>query len=298
MITVLWIMTVASVMATAAALTGRNAVNATRNRTQLARAYWSASACVARVRAAIDDTLADAPTFEVAAEKWRVIDRIVPPVARAGTADCSITLEAAGTRLDVNSASPEMIEALLRGIGHGEEAIAMTDALLDWRDSDDVARPAGAERSWYEGEHREPPRDGPLADVRELARVRGFENLARYDTGFTTEPGRVSLATAPVSVLLAVPGFTRETAEQIVALRAAGTPVRDVLSILGSISPPSANAIMARYSDIARATTPDPDAWILTVSASNGLPPSVVVLSLRLVRAGRRTVVVRTRSTL
>ncbi|MEP6493404.1 MAG: hypothetical protein ABJF01_12045 [bacterium] len=298
MITVLWVMTVASIMTAAAALTGRNAVNATRNRTQLERAFWTASACVARTRAAIDDTLAGAPTFEVAADRWRVLDRLVLPIDLPNAADCSITFEAAGTRLDVNSASAEMVESLLRGIGLGDEAAGMTDALADWRDTDDVALPAGAERSWYESEHRELPRNGPLADVRELARVRGFEKFARYDTVFTTEPGRVSLATAPVSVLLAVPGFTRETAEQIVALGVAGTPVRDVLAVLGSVSQPSIDAVMSRYADIARVTTPDPDAWILTVRASKGLPPSTVVLSSRLVRAGRRVVVARTRSIL
>jgi type II secretory pathway component PulK len=298
MITVLWVMTVASIMAAAAALTGRNTVNATRNRTQLERAYWIASGCAARARAAIDDTLAGAATFELAADRWRVLDRTVSPVSLPRPGDCSITLEAAGTRIDVNAASAEMIEALLRGLGHGDEAIGMTDALADWRDTDDVALPSGAERAWYESEHRDLPRNGSLADVRELARVRGFENLGRYDTVLTTEPGRVSLATAPVSVLLAVPGFTRETAERIAALSAAGTPARDILSLLGSVSAPSAAAIMGRYSEIARVTTPDPDAWILTVQASSGLPPSTVVLHWRLVRAGKHCVVARTRSML
>jgi hypothetical protein len=64
------------------------------------------------------------------------------------------------------------------------------------------------------------------------------------------------------------------------------------------VSPSSADAIMLRYSEIVRVTTPDPDAWILTVRGSSGFPASTVVLDWRLVRVGRRCVVVRTRSVL
>lgn len=300
MITILWVMTVASVMAAAAALAGRNAVNATRNRTQLERAFWLAAGCAARMQAAIDDTLRAADNVEAAAETWRVLDRAVLPlpVARENSPDCDLSLEAAGTRLDVNSATDEMIDALLRALEPGDDPAPLVDALVDWRDTDDVQRPVGAERAWYTATGREAPRNGPLADIRELAYVRGFETLARFDSVLTAEPGRVSLATAPVSVLLAVPGFTRETADRIVALHEAGTPVSNVLSLLDALSPSSADALMARYADIARVTTPDPDAWILTVRASVGFPASTVVLDWRLARAGKRCVIVRTRSTL
>jgi general secretion pathway protein K len=298
MITVLWVMTVASFMAAAAALAGRNAVNATRNRTQLERAFWLAQGCAARVQSAIDDTLRAAETFEDAAQTWRVLDRAVLPIARTNPADCTVTLEAAGTRVDVNAASDEMIGALLRTLGYGQDAGSLVDALADWRDTDDVQRPSGAEREWYVAAGREVPRNGPLADIHELARVRGFEDIARFDSVLSAEPGRVSLATASVPVLLAVPGFTSETAERIVELRDAGSPVPDVLSLLDDLSPSSADAIMSRYSDIVRVTTPDPDAWILTVRGSSGYPPSTVVLDRRLVRTGKRCVVARTRSVL
>jgi type II secretory pathway component PulK len=66
MITTLWVMTVASVIALAGALTGRSAVNATRHRTQLERGFWIASGCASRIRAAIDNALAESETFEAA----------------------------------------------------------------------------------------------------------------------------------------------------------------------------------------------------------------------------------------
>lgn len=296
MITVLWVMTVAGVMATAAALAGRNTVHATRNRVQLERAFWAASGCAALAEAAIDDRLAEATSYEDAGVIWRRLDRAVLPVTLPDPDACSVLLEAAGTRLDVNAASDEIIANLLHAMGYGGNAESLVDALADWRDPDTVARPFGAERDWYIAAQRHPPRDAPLADIRELARVRGFESLAPFDTLLTVETGRISLATAPVTVLMSVPGFTRETAESIVAMRDAGTPVNDVISMLGGLSRTSADALLSRYADVVRLTTPDPDAWLLTVHAQVGQPRSIVTLTRRLVRSGRRAVVVQTRS--
>lgn len=295
MIVVLWVMTVAAIVATAGALAGRNSVNAAVNRVHLDRAFWTATGCVARTESAIDAALA-ANSLDRAAATWRVLDRAVLSAA-APRADCTVTLEAAGTRLDMNAASDELMENLFTAIGYGGgDAAALAAALIDWRDSDDVARPAGAERDWYSSMHRELPRNAPLADIRELARVRGFENIETFDSVLTAEPGRISLATASANVLLAVPGFTRETADQIVALQQGGTPVSDVMSVLPLVSRASADALLARYPDVVRVTTPDPDAWILTVRATVGAPPVTATLARRLLRSGTRAVVVSSKS--
>ena len=161
-------------------------------------------------------------------------------------------------------------------------------ALADWRDSDDVARPVGAERDWYAAAHRELPRNGPLADIRELARVRGFENLPPFEAVLTAEPGRVSLATAPATVLLAVPGFTRETADRIVALQDAGTPVTDVTSLLGLVSRASADSMLAHFPEIARVTTPDPGC-VDSHRARVGRDPAGLGDALATDSAGRET---------
>src|SRR5207237_385056 len=78
-------------------------------------------------------------------------------------ASCDMRMEAAGTRLDVNAASDEMIASLLYAMGYGDATRDMVDALAD------------------RSEH-------PFADIRALARVTGFEDLSRFDTVFTTEP--------------------------------------------------------------------------------------------------------------
>jgi type II secretory pathway component PulK len=295
MLTVLWVMTLGATLAAAAALVGRNAVNASRNRVHLERAFWVATGCMSTIRSAIDAQLEESATPEDAASSWRELDRVVLSAAPSA-AECTIELTAAGTRLDVNAASDEMVERLLQAIGSGGDAASMIAALGDWRDSDDVARPDGGERQWYETEQRAPPRNGPLSDSRELARVRGFEDFPKFDSVLTTEPGRVFLRTAPASVLRAIPGITEETADQIVAQRLVGNATLDPLSLLGVLSQPSADTLLARYADVARLTTRDPDAWILSVRSLSGEPAVSARLEVRLVRAGRRCIVVRSRS--
>jgi general secretion pathway protein K len=296
MLTTLWVMSVASLVTVGAALVGRHAVSEGAARVELERGRWIALACERRVQATIDLVLRDATTLDEGAVVWRTLPRNV--LASPLVAGCDVSLEAAGTRLDVNNASKEMIANLLGAIGHGALAAEMSDALDDWRDADDDPLPLGAERAWYESARRFVPRNGPLADVGELRRVRGFEDIAGLDSVVTTEPGRVSLATAPVSVLMAVPGITRETAEQIVALQVAGTPLTDLLSVTGSISEASASALATRYTDAVRATTPDPEAWLVRVRVSRGLPAVSVRLEWRVIRTGPRCLVAHTRSVL
>jgi hypothetical protein len=299
MITVLWVITVSSIVALTGALAGRTTVSAARNRVQSERALWSALGCARSTQAEIDGLLGGALTLEEGARIWRTLDRRIVSRPVTPTWPCIVRFEAAGTRLDVNAATPEMIASLLRTLGEPDgRVLEMTDALMDWRDTNDVELPSGAERAWYERSSRALPRNGPLADVRELALVRGFEELARFAPVLATEPGRVSLAHASADVLSTVPGITRETADLIASLAADGTPVSDVSVVAGRVSAQSASELMSRYPEIVRATTADPDAWMLEVEAKNGEPATTVVVQWRLVRTGRRVMVVRSRTSL
>jgi type II secretory pathway component PulK len=299
MITTLWVMTVASIVAMAGVLAGRMTVNVGRNRVQSERAYWVAVGCARRAQARIDDRLGEASIAGDETRIWRTLDQSVLPAVLSPSSPCDLRLEAAGTRLDLNTATPQMLAALLRTIGETDVSAAqMADALVDWRDSDQVVSPLGAERPWYLAVARATPRDGPFPDIRELALVRGFEISSRFEPYFTTEPGRVSLGHASAEVLAAIPGFTRETADLIAMLAREGTPVVDAASIVGRVSTQSASELMAHYPEIVRTTTGDPDAWLLEVRAWNGNPKSTVVLQWRVLRAGHRCVVVSSRTSL
>lgn len=296
MLTTLWVLSVGSVIAMGAALVGRHAVSEGATRVELERARWTALGCERRAEAAIDSVLAGATSLDDGALRWRILQWLVPrsPLIAA----CQISLEAAGTMVDINTVSPEMMVNALTAVGLGDQASALADALVDWRDADDDPLPSGAESSWYASMGRLRPRNGPLADIAELRRVRGFENLGGLDSIVSVAPGRVSLATAPVSVLMAVPGITRETAEKIVELQDAGTPLNDLLSVVGLISETSAGALAARYPDAVHATTPDPDAWVVSARVRRGLPAVSVLLQWRMIRTGHRCVVASTRSIL
>src|SRR6185437_12411987 len=135
-------------------------------------------------------------------------------------------------------------------------------------------------------------------DMREVASILGFENARVVDSVLAVDQGRVSLATASVPVLMAVPGVTRETAERIVALRSAGTPPGDLTAVVGSISEASAAALAERFPDAERLTTPNPDAWLVQVHVTRGRPSVSVSLVWRIIRLGRRCAVAETRSEL
>jgi general secretion pathway protein K len=199
--------------------------------------------------------------------------------------------------VDVGSADAEVLSQLFAALSIPQrQADSLVDALLDWRDRDDVARPLGAERDWYEAHGRLPPRNAPLADLRELARVRGFETLHGLDSVLTVEPGRIALNHAPLTVIAALPGLAAEAVAWVAEHRARGVPVTDLLALAGELSPAARRALLARYADLLRLTTVEPDAWVLTSRAKSGAPPVAAVLEVRLVRAGARAAIVRRRT--
>lgn len=295
LVTTMWILSVGSMLTMAFALAGRDAFNASSNRVRLERARWKALGCARRVQAAIDEAFDSARTDDDAENLWRGLYAAID--ASTLLSGCDVALEAAGTRLDVNSASDESMTRLVSAIDGIQRADSLSDAFGDWRDTDDITRPLGAERNWYAAQSRVLPRNDALADNRELAFVRGFEEFGRFDSLVTTEEGRVSLATAPSLVLQSVPGIGPELADRIVERRAT-TTITDLADVIPLVSERAADELRRHYPDASRLTTPEPDAWILTVRAACGSPGMTADLQWRLVRAAvrRRVRVLRVRS--
>ena len=287
LLTMLWVIAGATVLALAATVAGRDAVRAGGNRVNATRAFWRAYDCASRTRAAIDGALSD---DDGAVPRWRMLHRVI-----AASGDrCNVRLEAAGSRLDVNSASEAQLRALIRETTT-VDADPLVDALLDWRDADSTARALGAEARWYDAAGRLGPRNGPFADAREVRLVRGFES-GTFDSLLTVGPERLALNAAPLALLASVPGLSREVRDRIAEERASGRTIADVLDLLPQLSPPAAADLLAHYADVARLTRVDPDAWWVTARGYVGLPEMAVTIELRVVRAGRRAVVLRWRS--
>jgi type II secretory pathway component PulK len=201
-----------------------------------------------------------------------------------------------GSAIDVNIASEELLKSFFNTIAtSSDEADSLTQALLDWRDPDDIPRPSGAEREWYEREVRTLPTNGPLSSVREIRYVRSFDAIRGLDSLLDVEPGRIDLSHAPLLVLAALPGFTSEAVGRVAEERLRGVPTTDLLTLSARLSPAGRSALVSRYADLARLTVTEPDAWILESRATAGEPTITEVVELRLVRAGARAAIVRKR---
>ncbi len=84
--------------------------------------------------------------------------------------------EPEAARLDINLADGDTLEALLLALRMDrQQATALRDAILDWRDADHLPGPFGAEDEDYLASGRPVgARDTPLASIQELALVEGM----------------------------------------------------------------------------------------------------------------------------
>lgn len=156
--------------------------------------------------------------------------------------------------------------------------------------------PFGAEWTWYAARRRPLPRNGPFADIRELALVRGGSDEAGLDTLLGTERGRVSLNDAPLPVIAALPGFTREAVALVAEHRARHVILTDLLTFASELSPGARDTLESNFGELVQLSTTTPDAWVLTSRGTVGEPPITEVVELRLVQAGSRAAVVRRRT--
>ena len=294
---VLWLITALSVLTLAAGLVARDALGASGNRMALLQAGWRAEGCMNAVRAGIARVLVQAAPEPGGADTlWSNLDRLIDQASLGQAMGCEVRLVPAGLALDVNQAESEPLTRLF--VGRGEppsSASAMAAALLDWRDSDDSVRPEGAERAWYLARRRRPPRNGPLADLRELHWVRGFEQATDLSGLLTVEPGRLLLTRAPLSVLATVPGFGEEALRAVERLRLPGVPfdLRDLMATLGT---EGRDSLMIRFLEAARMVTRVPDAWICTVVARHEESAIQARMEVRIVLSARVPVIVRRRT--
>lgn len=287
---VLWLLVTISAVSLMGTLAARDAVATAQNRVSHRRALWRAEGCAELVRATLAASLRDAD------RSWAMLDTVVASSADLTASGCTIETRASGTTLDVNSASADQLRALFRATGKSESgADSLADAILDWRDDDDDPRPAGAEAAWYRAAGQALPRNSAFADVAELGRVRGMMGVGGVDTLLGVDEGRILLGRAPHAVLAALPGFGAEAVERLLELRARGESPRDLLSFSAVLSPDARAAMLARYAELAAMAGIQPEAWVVTMRASEGANGVTSEVELRLVRAGARAAVVRRR---
>jgi general secretion pathway protein K len=129
-------------------------------------------------------------------------------------------------RIDLNAAAEPLLKGLLQNVGglDTETAQRALEAIVDWRDADDLRHPNGAEASDYQAAgSKYLPTNAPFESVGELQRVLGMTPAltARLVPSLTvySRQGGVNLATAARDVLLSMPSATAEQVDAFIAAR-------------------------------------------------------------------------------
>ncbi len=97
--------------------------------------------------------------------------------ALEGGTQLAISVRDEGGKIDLNSSPPHVLALLFSGLGADpNKALALSDAILDFRDQDDTPRDKGAEREAYQGSGLKwAPKNAPFAAVEELEQVLGVD---------------------------------------------------------------------------------------------------------------------------
>lgn len=246
LLTALWLITALGVIVGLFYSTTRVGMWESRNRMLLTRGAWAREACheILLARYAEDRTVRVVDTVDLGRGTW----------CRAALADAS-------AKLDLNAMSADTWRAVL-----GNDTLV--DAVLDWRDTDDVPRPLGAERTWYRARGLREPRNGLFASVAELRLVRGFDSarVAALDAILTTHgTQQINLNAAPSAVLATLPGMTPEAIEIIRDAQAVGLAIRRAEDLLTRLSPPARAALLDRYQEFSRVVVFEPVRFVETI---------------------------------
>lgn len=312
---VLWVLTGVAALVLVSMRTAREAATVAESRIALLRASWLAEECAERARATVDRALGAEVAVGGMGATWRTLDSVIVQAPElAGTGRCTAVLQPTGASVDLTSANGVELRRVLDAVGVPPLlADSLADAVLDWQDADDVARPAGAEAASYAAVGGRLPRNAPIADVAELRRIRGFDALtspvaAALLAAVTTEPGRLALPHANPDALASLPAMTPEVRSLVRELQATGvlrsgrigsTPAAalDLLISDGRLSSAARDSFATRRQELAMRLGMEPEAWILTARGL-GAPGGdenrlTAAIELRLARAGDRVAVVR-----
>ncbi|WP_232821259.1 type II secretion system minor pseudopilin [Oceanimonas marisflavi] len=130
-------------------------------------------------------------------------------------------------RIDLNSAGPELLDGLLATVEPDDDLRArLTDAIMDWRDGDDLRRLNGAELDDYLAAGLDyGPANAPFQTVEELQQVLEmtpdlYRKIRHSLTLSNPRPG-INPQFAPRQVLLALPGVSEATVDQFIEDRRA-----------------------------------------------------------------------------
>lgn len=182
---------------------------------------------VARARAAADGAV-ERTAFELA--RPRLPGSWLPNGASHEWKDGDVAIVASATdetaKIDLNAASEILLRGLFTNVGGADPdaAVRLVDAVMDWRDADDLRRPNGAEAADYVAAgSKVVPANAPFETIGEVSRVLGmtpaiYARIAGSVTVYSRQAG-VNPLTASREVLLALPNSNPAAVDAYLAAR-------------------------------------------------------------------------------
>ncbi len=154
--------------------------------------------------------------------------------------DGEVAIQASATdetaKIDLNAANEVLLRGLFTAIGGADPdtAVRLVDAVMDWRDPDDLKRPNGAESADYQAAGAKVmPANAPFETVGEVARVLGmtpgiYSRIAGSVTVWSRQAG-INPQTASREVLSALPNADAAAIDAYLAQR--DQAIRDGLPV-------------------------------------------------------------------
>lgn len=231
---------------------------------------------------------------------WNRPEMLVADLHAVRLADASylVELRDASSKLPLNDATEDEFARLFRALGaNSRTAVIAAQSILDWRDSDDLHRPYGAE--WENHYRYQPlqvmPTNGPFTSLGELERVRGLESLYRAAAEHLSIIGdsRVNLNTAPEPVLRALPGLSDEAVAWLLERQRLEEPVLSVMEMATNLTEPGRALLQREMSRLLLRTTFEPQ--LLEITSTGHMTGEALRHTIRAiaVRSGASVEIVR-----
>jgi general secretion pathway protein K len=169
LVLVLWVLTLLGIIATSFS-------KSMATETELARQLTLSAQARALAEAGIYRGILDLLRFRRKPQaKWQA-NGTVYKVIKLGRGEIRIAIQDEAGRIDLNTAQKPLIEGLLRGVGVDDQArAAISDAIIDWRDPDNLRQLQGAEDEDYQAAGRSyGAKDGFFSCVEDLQQVLGI----------------------------------------------------------------------------------------------------------------------------
>jgi len=197
-------------------------------------------------------------TADPGTDPWRDPEQLVATDTTFGEIPFSLHLRDTGAALNINLAEEVMIRQFLaQGLGLDyARADRLTQAMMDWRDDDDLPRINGGEREEYiEAGAPVLPPNRPFSEIDEVRYVLGmtpdvFDAMRPFLT--IQSAGRINLNSAPEEVLNALPGMTQMAAQTFARQRAAGRYPRTAAELIAMMPSGTARSIQENQTQFNR----------------------------------------------